>query len=91
MSVNQNAAARDQSGPALRDLVAAYQAREAAIKDEITAFQSEAARWNTYYSVRLARVQAECSAVGGGPATPAPRSTKGTQKGSAAKGAATTQ
>jgi len=75
----QSAAGRERGLKSLRDLAAAYQTRETALKQEIDAFQSEATRWNTYYSLRLSRAQAECAAIGGGtsaPATPK-RSTKG--------------
>jgi len=75
--VDRLAGERDRGVTALRGLVAAYQAREAALKDEMAAFQSEASRWNTYYSVRLARVQAECSAIGAAaPVRPAPKTAK---------------
>lgn len=74
--LDQNAAARDRGVAALRDLVAAYQAREAALKQETAAFQAESTRWSTYYSVRLTRVQAECAAIGG-PSTAAPTRRKG--------------
>ena len=76
---DQYASARDRGVPALRDLVAAYQARETALRQEMAAFQTESARWNTYYSVRLSRAQAECTAIGGSPAGSAPA--KGASKG----------
>jgi hypothetical protein len=81
---DQDAQARDRGVVALRELVAAHQAREAALKQEIDAFQAEATRWNTYYTVRLSRAQAECSAIGGGPASapspPARPAAKGKKK-----------
>jgi hypothetical protein len=70
---DQSATGRDRGVAAVRDLVSAYQSREAALKQQVDAFQSESTRWSTYYSVRLARAQAECAAIGGGSA-PAPRS-----------------
>jgi hypothetical protein len=56
---------------ALRDLMAAFEAREAAIKDEAVAFEAERARWTGYYAARLARVQTECSVTRTAPAKPA--------------------
>jgi hypothetical protein len=48
---------------ALRDLVAAYQARFAALESELAAMNSERARWGEYYAARLGRAQVECSIV----------------------------
>jgi hypothetical protein len=77
----QQAAGRDRGLAALRDLVAAYQNREVALKQETNAFQAESTRWSTYYSVRLSRAQAECTAVGGAPSAPAAKSAgKGKKK-----------
>jgi hypothetical protein len=45
----------------LRDLVAKFDARDAALRDESVAFEAERARWNTYYTARLGRAQTECS------------------------------
>jgi hypothetical protein len=53
---------------ALRDLVAAFEAREAALKDETVAFEAERARWNGYYAARLARAETECSITKASPA-----------------------
>jgi trans-aconitate methyltransferase len=55
---------------ALRDLVAAFEAREAALKDETVAFEAERARWNGYYAARLARAQTECSITKTAPPKP---------------------
>jgi hypothetical protein len=77
---DQNAGARDRGVIALRELLAAQQAREAALKREVDAFQAEAARWNTYYSVRLTRAQAECAATGVGAAPPSRPAAKGKKK-----------
>jgi hypothetical protein len=79
---DQNAAARDRANLALRDLVAADQARETALKQEVDAFQAEEARWSAYYAARLSRAQAECSAIGGGaPEAPAGARAKGKKQG----------
>jgi hypothetical protein len=79
---DQEASGRDRGLAALRDLVTAYQNREAALKQETDAFQAESTRWSTYYSVRLSRAQAECTAVGGGsPSAPARTPAKGAVKG----------
>jgi hypothetical protein len=55
---------------ALRDLVAAFEARESALKDESVAFEAERARWNGYYAARLARAQTECSITQTAPVRP---------------------
>lgn len=63
----QAAAAEQQAGAAdadlalLRDLVTKFDARDAALRDESVAFETERARWNGYYAARLARTQTECS------------------------------
>jgi hypothetical protein len=60
-------AADQQAGTAgagvamLRDLVAKFDARDAALRDESAAFEAERARWNEYYTARLERAQTECS------------------------------
>jgi hypothetical protein len=77
---DQHSTQRDRGVAALRDLVAAYQAREAALREAIAAFQVEGARWSTYYSVRLTRTQAECSSTGGSP-NPAPAPARKALKG----------
>jgi hypothetical protein len=45
----------------LRDLIAKFDARDAALREESVAFEAERARWNTYYATRLGRAQTECS------------------------------
>ena len=45
----------------LRDLVAKFDARDAALREEFAAFEAERARWNGYYSARRTRAQIECS------------------------------
>jgi hypothetical protein len=76
---DQQASGRDRGLAALRELVTAYQNREATLKQETAAFQTESTRWSTYYSVRLSRAQAECTAVGGG-TPPARTPAKGKKK-----------
>jgi hypothetical protein len=63
---------------AVRNLVTALEAREAALKDERVAHGAERGRWNAYYGARLARAQTECSIIRGTPAAPA-RAPKGKQ------------
>lgn len=58
---DQVAAAADNDVALLRDVVAKFDARDAALRDELVAFETERARWNTYYAARLARAQTECS------------------------------
>jgi ABC-type transporter Mla subunit MlaD len=63
---------QESLAPALRDLVTAAEAREAAGKDVQVAYEAERARWKAYYAARLARAQIECSAIKGtAPARPA--------------------
>lgn len=74
--IHQRAAAADQQAGAadaavalLRDLVAKFEARDAALREEFAASEAERARWNGYYAARQARAQIECSItqVGGAP------------------------
>ncbi len=58
---DQVAAAADGNVMSLRDVVAKFDARDAALRDELVAFETERARWNAYYAERLARAQTECS------------------------------
>jgi len=53
----------------LRDLVAKFDARDAALREEFAASEAERARWNGYYAARRARAQIECSItqIGGTP------------------------
>ncbi|MCU1335908.1 MAG: hypothetical protein JWO19_1489 [Bryobacterales bacterium] len=67
-SAEQQAAAADAAVVMLRDLVAKFDARDAALRDESVAFEAERARWNAYYAARLARAQTECSITQAGPA-----------------------
>jgi hypothetical protein len=57
-------AARSASlGAALRDLVAAAQARQSALETELKAVGNETVRWSEYYTARLARAQTECDII----------------------------
>jgi hypothetical protein len=62
----------------LRDLVAKFDARDAALRDESVAFEAERARWNGYYAARLGRAQTECSITQAGTRA-APARQKGKQ------------
>lgn len=53
--------AADKNVALLRDLVAKFDARDAALREESVAFEAERVRWNAYYAARLARAQTECS------------------------------
>ena len=57
----RQAAAADKMVPILRDLVAKFEARDAALRDESAAFEAERTRWSGYYSARQSRAQTECS------------------------------
>jgi hypothetical protein len=48
-------------GEMLRDLAAAYQARQVGLENEASALAAEGERWGAYYSARLARAQTECA------------------------------
>jgi chromosome segregation ATPase len=47
----------------LANLLAAYQARQAALENEQTKLGVETARWSDYYAARIARAQTECSII----------------------------
>jgi hypothetical protein len=57
----RQADAADKMIPMLRDLVAKFEARDAALQNESAAFEAERTRWSGYYSARQARAQTECS------------------------------
>jgi len=48
-------------GGLLRDLAAAYQARQIGLENEASALAAEGERWGAYYPARLARAQTECA------------------------------
>jgi len=67
-TIHQRAAAMEQqTGSAeaavalLRDLVPKFEARDAAVREEFAAAESERARWNGYYAARKSRAQIECT------------------------------
>lgn len=58
---------------ALKELVSAADARDAALAEARTSFEAERARWNGYYAARLARAETECAIISpptGVPTTP---------------------
>ena len=80
--VHQRAAAMEQqAGSAntavalLRDLVAKFDARDAALREEFSASEAERTRWSGYYSARRTRAQIECTItqIGASPAKGADR------------------
>ena len=72
---------RDLVVGALRNLVSAYQAHDAALRDAASAFETERGRWNSYYAARQARAQTECAITTAAPARPpAKPAPKGKQK-----------
>ena len=62
----QQAGAANTAVASLRDLVAKFDARDAALQNESVAFEAERVRWNGYYAARMARAQVECSITGAG-------------------------
>jgi len=58
--------------PLLRDLVAKFEARDAALQNESAAFEAERTRWSGYYSARQSRAQTECSITQIGTPGPGP-------------------
>ena len=79
--LGQGAAGRQEAlAAALAGLVAAYEARDAALQSESASFASERTLWTAYYAARLARAQTECSVTLGGAASPAPAKPAGKQQ-----------
>jgi len=60
-TAQQQVAQRAALTAALRDLAAAYEARDKAIQAEVAAVGVEEARWKDYYAARIARAQTECA------------------------------
>jgi hypothetical protein len=68
---------REAALEALRALAAAYQARDAALKEAAAAFDAERTRWTAYYTARSQRAQTECALTGAlGDLPPAPAAPK---------------
>jgi tRNA A37 N6-isopentenylltransferase MiaA len=66
----QQAGSADAAVALLRDLVAKFEARDAALREEFAASEAERARWNGYYAARRARAQIECTITQIGGARP---------------------
>ena len=60
-ALDQHAGSADAAIPLLRDLVAKFEARDAALREEFAASEAERARWNGYYAARRTRAQIECT------------------------------
>jgi hypothetical protein len=76
-ATEQRATSADSAVALLRDLVAKFEARDAALREEFAASEAERARWSGYYAARRARAQIECSITQIG--TPAPKGRQGKQ------------
>ena len=60
-ATEQQAGSADAAVALLRDLVAKFEARDAALREEFAASEAERTRWNGYYAARRARAQMECT------------------------------
>jgi hypothetical protein len=60
-AMEQQAGAADAAVGLLRDLVAKFDARDAALREEFAASEAERSRWNGYYAARRTRAQIECT------------------------------
>lgn len=69
-TADQLASAADIGGNLLRGLVAKFEARDAALREEFSAFEQERARWSAYYAARRTRAQLECTITQITPAQP---------------------
>lgn len=69
-AAEQQAGSADAAVALLRDLVAKFEARDAALREEFAASEAELTRWNGYYAARRARAQIECSITQIGGARP---------------------
>jgi chromosome segregation ATPase len=63
--VQADSEGQDALAAALRNLVTALEARHAALRDVLAAYQAEGMGWDSYYAARLARAQTECTITGG--------------------------
>ena len=70
MAMEQQAGSADAAVALLRDLVAKFDARDAALREEFAASEAERTRWNGYYAARRTRAQIECTItqIGASPA-----------------------
>jgi hypothetical protein len=71
----QRTISADAAVALLRELVAKFEARDTALREEFAASEAERARWSGYYAARRARAQIECSITQIG--TPAPKGRQG--------------
>jgi len=60
-AMEQHAGAADAAVGLLRDLLAKFDARDAALREEFAASEAERSRWNGYYAARRTRAQIECT------------------------------
>jgi hypothetical protein len=67
-TADQQAGSADEAVKLLRELMAKFEARDSALREESVAFEAERARWNGYYATRLGRAQTECSITQAGAA-----------------------
>jgi hypothetical protein len=59
-----NASAAQSAARLYEDLAKSLEAREVALRKQVTALEDERLRWNGYYTARLARARIECSVTG---------------------------
>lgn len=59
----QMAEAKNTLAAPMKNLLAAYEARQAALQNEQAALAVEVKRWSDYYAARLARAQTECAII----------------------------
>ena len=64
--VTEHASATEGSLARYESLALALEKREAALRKQVAALEDERAKWNGYYTARLARARVECSGTGTG-------------------------
>jgi len=64
--IASHATATEGSLPRYESLALALVQREAALRKQVTALEDERAKWNGYYTARLARARVECLGTGTG-------------------------
>ena len=64
--VTTNVTATEAALPRFESLVLALTKREAALRKQVVALEDERAKWNGYYTARLARARVECASTGTG-------------------------